>query len=334
MAKITTGMLSDTINGIKINSSIRCHSSNYTNKDSRDVDFIVLHYTGNSRDLAVNNVKYFAGANRSASAHFFVDDNEIYQGIELRDYAWHCAGGAWQHPSCRNTNSWGIEMCCSGNYIVSEKTKENAAYLTAHLCKLIGVTASTVDTYVLRHYDTVGKLCPKQMAGKDNAEWKAFKQMVKNILKGETSSSPSTSTPSTTTDKVYRIRKSWEDSKSQLGAYSSLDNAKNDWKSGYFIYDWNGKVVYPETKTETTTKQVCDEVDCNADLPMLKKGCTGIGVKVLQTILGIEADGSFGNVTAKAVADFQTNRGLTADSIVGAETWKALAYRLKTNTYK
>lgn len=330
MAIITTGMLSDTINGIKINSSIRCHSSNYTNKSSRDVDFIVLHYTGNSRDLAVNNVKYFAGANRSASAHFFVDDNEIYQGIELRDYAWHCAGGAWQHPSCRNTNSWGIEMCCSGNYIVSEKTKENAAYLTAHLCKLIGVTANTVDTYVLRHYDTTHKLCPAQMAGKDNKEWIAFKQMVKNILNG--SSSTVTQQPSEL--KLYRIRKSWEDSKSQIGAYGNFDNAKKDWKEGYFIYDWNGKQVYPATSNITPVKELCSLADVDADLPVIQKGSTGLGVRILQTILEIEADGIAGNATDEAIRDYQKSHELEADGIVGKTTWASLIYRVKTNTYK
>ena len=48
--------------------------------------------------------------------------------------------------------------------------------------------------------------------------------------------------------KYYRVRKSWEDAKSQLGAYTVLDNAKAmaDKNQGYEVYDWNGKQVYPE----------------------------------------------------------------------------------------
>lgn len=46
--------------------------------------------------------------------------------------------------------------------------------------------------------------------------------------------------------KYYRIRKSWSDAASQIGAYSVLDNAKvmADKHSGYTVYDWNGRAVY------------------------------------------------------------------------------------------
>jgi len=46
--------------------------------------------------------------------------------------------------------------------------------------------------------------------------------------------------------KCYRVRKSWADAASQLGAYTVLDNAKaiTDKHSGYTVYDWNGKAVY------------------------------------------------------------------------------------------
>lgn len=48
--------------------------------------------------------------------------------------------------------------------------------------------------------------------------------------------------------KYYRVRKSWDDAKSQLGAYTILANAKAmaDKHPGYEVYDWNGKLVYPE----------------------------------------------------------------------------------------
>lgn len=46
--------------------------------------------------------------------------------------------------------------------------------------------------------------------------------------------------------KYYRVRKSWADSTSQLGAYTVLDSAKAmaNKHSGYTVYDWNGKAVY------------------------------------------------------------------------------------------
>lgn len=53
------------------------------------------------------------------------------------------------------------------------------------------------------------------------------------------------------TTKYYRVRKSWTDAKSQIGAYSNLENAKKACKAGYSVFDWNGNKVYPtETKVE------------------------------------------------------------------------------------
>lgn len=67
-------------------------------------------------------------------------------------------------------------------------------------------------------------------------------------------SSDSSST-TTTTDTLYRVRKTWADSKSQLGAYKVLANAKKkaDENPGYSVFDENGKVVYSGKSTTTTT---------------------------------------------------------------------------------
>ena len=200
MATITTGFINATINGININSSLPCSSGNYTNKTSRDVKFVVMHYTGNASDTAKGNANYFRTSGRKASANFFVDNTSIYQSVELRDMAWHCGtSGTYYHPSCRNTNSIGIEMCTSGNYIISEQTKLNSAHLCANVCKILGITANTVDMYVLRHYDCTRKLCPRQMAGSNNAEWVTFKSLVKQILGGSVLTTTSTPTQTTTT---------------------------------------------------------------------------------------------------------------------------------------
>lgn len=66
----------------------------------------------------------------------------------------------------------------------------------------------------------------------------------------------------TTTQKLYRVRKTWTDTKSQVGAFGSLDNAKDACQKagvGYSVYDWDGKVVYtytmPTTSAPTPTPQ-------------------------------------------------------------------------------
>ena len=185
MSNIVQGMPITEFNDIQVNTSILSSSSNYYKYSSRQVKYIVMHYTGNSKDTALANAKYFNSGSRSASAHYFVDNNSCYQSVALNNAAWAVGGTSkYKHPDCRNLNSISIEMCCSGNYIVSDKTINNAAYLCAKLCELIGITYDTVDTYVLRHYDVWDKSCPAQWAHDNSSDWDNFKRSVKNILKG------------------------------------------------------------------------------------------------------------------------------------------------------
>lgn len=57
-----------------------------------------------------------------------------------------------------------------------------------------------------------------------------------------------------TTKHLYRIRKSWTDRKSQIGAYSNLNNAKKACKAGYTVYDEKGRAVY-SVPAKTAPKQ-------------------------------------------------------------------------------
>lgn len=187
---IKTGFISDKINGIKVNKSLKCNSDNFNNKSSREVLYIVIHYTGNEEDTAKGNANYFTSPNRMASAHFFVDDENIYQSVELKDVAWHCGSetGVYYHSNCRNNNSIGIEMCCTaGDYKASKKTIENTAYLCADMCKRVGIKSKDVNKCVLRHYDITHKKCPAQFVGVGSKynEWKKFKKTVKKILDGK-----------------------------------------------------------------------------------------------------------------------------------------------------
>ena len=56
----------------------------------------------------------------------------------------------------------------------------------------------------------------------------------------------------------------------------------------------------------------------------IKVGAKGQGVKNIQTLLGIKADGSFGPGTEKAVKDFQAKAKIKVTGIVDEATFKAL----------
>lgn len=396
MAKaISAGFITDKINGIAVNTSLKCNTSNYNNADSRGVAYIVMHYTGNSKDVAKNNANYFTGANREASAHLFVDDTEIYQSVELRDIAWHCGTkGTYYHAECRNANSFGIEMCCTaGNYKISETTKKNAAYLCAYLCKMIGVSASQVDTYVLRHYDISHKKCPAQMVD-SAAEWTAFKTMVKNVLNtgNVDGAKPAAKFKvgdlvKLSSDAVYYTGKAVPNWVKNLKWYvtsvsgdrvvlGKSEDGKNDINSpvsDQYLTAANKTVAVKPTTTTTTTatttttttttttkpaatvntalkkkivawqkaamadgfkfpkygpdgswgaecESVAKQAICKKQLVYKNKNLT----KFLQGQLGITADGKFGANTRNAVFAYQKKNKLTADGVVGLNTWKKI----------
>lgn len=58
--------------------------------------------------------------------------------------------------------------------------------------------------------------------------------------------------------------------------------------------------------------------------PVLRRGSSGPVVEELQRKLNITVDGDFGLATERAVKEFQTRRGLSADGVCGPATWAAL----------
>ena len=143
--------------------------SAYNHYKGNNIKYIVLHYTGNSKDTAKNNAIYFNGGDRGSSAHYFCDETSIYQVVE--DY-----NGCWAVGNTKtevnNKNSISIEMCCSGNSIVSEKTEQNAVELTKYLMKKYNIPVANVRTHA--EVTKYGKICPNWQAN-DWQRWKNFK---------------------------------------------------------------------------------------------------------------------------------------------------------------
>lgn len=158
------------------------HKSNYGGtRDASDIKYIVIHYTGNNGDTAANNCKYFQGANRHASAHYFVDEDEyIYKSVPVKSIAWSVGGfysssnGAGNfYQKCTNANSLSIEMCnCVKS--VPEKVFDQTVELTRYLMDKYGIPPSRV----IRHWDVNGKSCPARWTGKNNDGWDKFKRAI------------------------------------------------------------------------------------------------------------------------------------------------------------
>ena len=73
-----------------------------------------------------------------------------------------------------------------------------------------------------------------------------------------------TTAPEPTTSTLYRVRKTWSDSKTQKGAFKVLSNAKKcaDDNAGYSVFDEKGTVVYAgkNTVVKKTVTELAKEV--------------------------------------------------------------------------
>ena len=166
---------------LPINQYITTTNRNISNRSN--IQYLAIHYVG-AVSSALANAKYFYSTYRGASAHYFVDDNSIYQVVLDKDIAWHVGANSYRHPYCRNSNSLGIEMCCfnnNGKLDITETTVQNTVELAAYICKKYGITIDRV----IRHYDVTGKNCPAPMV-EDPARWTDFKNRLNIALNGGT----------------------------------------------------------------------------------------------------------------------------------------------------
>ena len=131
-------------------------------------------------------------------------------------------------------------------------------------------------------------------------------------------SSGSTGTSAT---QLYRVRKTWSDSKSQKGAYKILSNAKKcaDANSGYSVFDVNGVNIYT---SKTTTIEVPFLVKVSiSDLNIRK----GPGTDYAKT-------GKFTGKGVFTILEVQSGQGSSAGwgRLKSGAGWISLDYAVKT----
>lgn len=209
--------------------------------------YIAVHYlgvVGQNHDLSPD----------GSGAHFYIYwDGTIYQRCSLDAVVWAVGTAGYytqKHPEARNANTISIEMCCKcdGNsssaedkkWYFTKETQEACVWLVQKLMKENGIPVENV----LRHYDIVNKICPAPYVHNNKYRGTWTWDEFKSRLTGE----------QVTEEQWYRVRRTWSDEKSQLGAYTNLDNAKANCPAGYTVYDWNGKAVYTNTATASGTQ--------------------------------------------------------------------------------
>ncbi len=184
--------------------------------------------------------------------HYYCDNTCAWQNLPLTLSGWHAADGSGNG----NRRTIAIECIMSSAYNDRDKKSEdNCAKLAAALLKKYNLSIDHLYTHThwlnvrdgksgsVDYLNTARnpyKTCPLYIL----PHWSTFKAKVQAYMKSGTSVSANP-----TTKQLYRIRKNWSNAKSQIGAFASLDNAKKACKSGYSVFDANGKVVYSAKKS-------------------------------------------------------------------------------------
>ena len=244
-------------------------------RGSNPIQFIVVHYLGVPN---ADNPNLYGGG---YGGHYNVTrDGTIYKAADPKTaVVWHCGGGLQGsgghsfYGICGNYNSIGIEcgVCYtdpnvkspsadSDQWYFTTETQESLAWLVAQLMKEYGISLD----HVIRHWDVTGKCCPnpyvKNNKTRTSWTWDEFKSRVRSIYNGGGSSgggsggssggkdSGGSSSGQQSGTTYYRVRRSWKDAASQIGAFTVLANAKAfaDQHTGYKVFDENGTQVYPK----------------------------------------------------------------------------------------
>ena len=145
-------------------------------------------------------------------------------------------------------------------------TAINKAVMSGMSMKTRGVTKRT-DLYELNYTDApacifeTGSIKADIKKLKDSDKYgKCIAQGICNYLGvAFEESTPAPAPAPATPQHLYRVRKTWEDAASQVGAYKSLDNAKKecDKHPGYSVFDENGKAVYTVKTKEDKIMDAC-----------------------------------------------------------------------------
>ena len=174
-----------------------------------------------------------------------------YQCLPWDHRGWHAGGSA-------NNTHIGFEICeddlTDGAYFA--KVYKEAVELCAYLCKQYGLTEKNIICHsegykqgVASNHGDVMHWFPKHGKSMDT-----FRAEVKTLLATDAKEdelaqeeTPAVTYPEKLTSGYYRVRKTWKDTKSQVGAYRVLKNAKvaADKNPGTYVFSNDGVAIYP-----------------------------------------------------------------------------------------
>ena len=157
-----------------------------------------------------------------------------YQILPWEYRAWHCGGDA-------NDTHLSFEICedslSDRDYF--ERTYKAAVELTAELCRKFGLDPLAPGV-IISHAEGA-KLGIASNHADVGHWWGRFGVSMDDFRAGVAQLLQKADRP------LYRVRRSWADKESQIGAFADLKNAKDACPVGYSVYDDDGEAIYTNT---------------------------------------------------------------------------------------
>ena len=198
----------------------------------------------------------FESTSKEASSNYGIGyDGRVGLYVEEKDRSW-CTSS-----SSNDNRAITIEVASDTYhpYRVNNTAYKSLIKLLVDICKRNGIKKLVWSTNksermnhlngcnMTVHRDYANKSCPGDYL------YNLHGQIAKEVnaqLGLDTSS-----TVTTPKKKLYRVRKTWKDVKSQKGAFYDLSNAKKcaDQNKDYSVFDESGKVVYTSKATNSTS---------------------------------------------------------------------------------
>lgn len=222
---------------------------------------VVLHSIGTPQPRASVLREFWQ---RDASAyvvHYMVDDRSILHCMPDNFKCWHvCSPGNSKWIGIEMGEPSQIHYISGAKFTVSDLAAaqayaraayKNAVWLIAKICRDHGWDPFTA---VYTHHEVTRQ----RLSNTDHVDpqhlWDGL-GMGYSILTLRRdvaaamgrASAPTAQKPEApaASNQIYRIRKSWADAASQIGAYSNLEYAKAACKDGYAVFDAAGKQIWP-----------------------------------------------------------------------------------------
>ncbi|MGX9218022.1 peptidoglycan recognition protein family protein [Massilia varians] len=297
-------------------------SCNYSARTA-SVSHVTVHTTQGSY---AGSISWFQNCSAGVSAHYVIrsSDGQVTQMVREADKAWHVGNsngytiGIEHEGYIANPSAWYTTAMYNASAALTKDILASRGLAQKVYDGSSGWSAVPSDSL----YNVKGHVNYASQSHTDPGsgwDWPRYKSLVAGSTSGGTTTTWPLVQYGNTGERVRTIQ--------------------------YLLQQWGYTLTVNGTFDTTTQNAVknfqsshalgADGIVGNATWPALtiltQQGDSGAKVRAVQSQLnesgaGITVDGAFGPATATAVKNFQTSKGLSADGVVGDNTWNKMVW--------